>query len=108
MPRLTLQELESILWNAAYILRGELNATEYKDYIFGLLFLKRMNDEFAVERTMLSKEYHDRGLPNSEIRELLEEPDTYRSFSVPQRAHWESIRGLTLDIGPGSRANLET
>jgi type I restriction enzyme M protein len=100
MPRLTLQELESKLWSAADILRGELNAAEYKDFIFGLLFLKRMNDEFAVERAALSKEYHDQGLPRSEIQEILEDPDTYRSFFVPQRARWESIRGLTIDIGP--------
>lgn len=38
MEKLTLQQLESILWKAADILRGELNAAEYKDYIFGLLF----------------------------------------------------------------------
>ena len=100
MAKLTLTELESKLWNAADILRGELNAAEYKDYIFGLLFLKRLNDEFGVERAVLSKEYHDQGLPKTEIRDLLEDPDAYRSFFVPKRARWEDIRSLTLDIGP--------
>lgn len=100
MARLTLSELESTLWKAADILRGELNAAEYKDYIFGLLFLKRMNDEFNLERAALSKEYADQGLPRSEIKELLEDPDTYRTFFVPEKARWESIRGLTIDIGP--------
>lgn len=98
--KLTLNELESKLWNAADILRGELNSAQYKDYIFGLLFLKRMNDEFSVERRSLEKEYIDQGLPKGEITELLEDPDTYRSFYVPKSARWDSLRGLTLDIGP--------
>ena len=92
MGKLTLQELESKLWNAADILRGELNAAQYKDYIFGLLFLKRMNDEFAVERATLSEAYQKQGLPQGEIEELLEDPDTFRNFFVPERARWESIR----------------
>ena len=50
MEKLTLDKLESILWDAADILRGELNAAQYMDYIFGLLFLKRMNDQFDVEQ----------------------------------------------------------
>ena len=57
MAKLTLSELESTLWRAADILRGELNAAQYKDYIFGLLFLKRLNDEFSVERARLTAEY---------------------------------------------------
>lgn len=100
MAKLTLQDLETTLWKAADILRGELNAAEYKDFIFGLLFLKRMNDEFAIERSALKKEYHEQGLPKDEVRDLLEDPDTYRSFFVPAKARWEHIRGLTLDIGP--------
>jgi len=100
MAILTLQELETHLWKAADILRGELNAAQYKDYIFGLLFLKRMNDEFQAERHQLKSELKAQGLPTEEIRQMLEDPDIYQSFFVPQRARWEHIRGLTIDIGP--------
>ncbi|MGK0466389.1 type I restriction-modification system subunit M N-terminal domain-containing protein [Clostridium sp.] len=55
MEKLTLQNLEGVLWSCADILRGELSAAEYKDYIFGLLFLKRLNDEFD-EQGMLAGE----------------------------------------------------
>ncbi|NCA98678.1 MAG: type I restriction-modification system subunit M [Clostridia bacterium] len=100
MAKLTLQELETQLWKAADILRGELNAAQYKDYIFGLLFLKRMNDEFHAERHQLKTDLKAQGLPAEEIRQMLEDPDIYQSFFVPQRARWEHIRGLTIDIGP--------
>jgi len=100
MAKLTLAELESQLWKAADILRGELNAAQYKDYIFGLLFLKRMNDEFHTERSQLKTDFKAQGLPSDEIKLMLEDPDIYKSFFVPNRARWEHIRGLTIDIGP--------
>jgi type I restriction enzyme M protein len=77
-----------------------LNAAQYKDYIFGLLFLKRLNDEFSVEREHLTSEYTSQGLPKDEIKAILEDPDIYQTFFVPDRARWEAIRGLTIDIGP--------
>ena len=48
MP-LTRQELESRLWRAADILRGQIDAADYKNYIFSILFLKRLSDRFEEE-----------------------------------------------------------
>ncbi len=44
--KLTQQELESHLWESANILRGSIDSSDYKNYIFGLLFLKRLSDVF--------------------------------------------------------------
>ena len=48
MP-LTRQELESTLWRAADILRGQIDSADYKNYIFSILFLKRLSDRFDEE-----------------------------------------------------------
>lgn len=100
MSKLTLQELESTLWKAADILRGELNAAVYKDYIFGLLFLKRMNDQFKNEREKLLQNFISQGMDNEEIEILLEDPSIYESFFVPRNARWDKLKNLTLNIGP--------
>lgn len=100
MEKLTLEQLESTLWKAADILRGELNAAQYKDYIFGLMFLKRINDEFDRERNQKNEEFKAGGMPVEEIKELSEESDIYETFFVPERARWERLRNLNLNIGP--------
>ena len=80
MEKLTLDKLESVLWDAADILRGELNAAQYMDYIFGLLFLKRMNDQFEVEMESKKNEFEEMGLPEEEIEMLIEDPSIYENF----------------------------
>ena len=100
MEKLTLTGLESRLWKCADILRGELSATQYMDYIFGMMFLKRMNDEFEVERKRQEEEFLAQGMDKEEVKELLNEPSIYDSFYVPEKARWENLRNLNLNIGP--------
>lgn len=100
MEKLTIQKLEKTLWDAADILRGELNAAQYMDYIFGLLFLKRMNDQFEVEKKKKIEEFAEMGLPEEEVNLLIEDPSIYENFYVPERARWSTLKDLTLNIGP--------
>ncbi|MCX7884451.1 MAG: type I restriction-modification system subunit M [Caloramator sp.] len=100
MEKLNLDKLESILWQCADILRGELSSSEYKDYIFGMLFLKRINDEFDEERDKLRNEFKEQGIPDEDIDELLNDSALYESFYVPESARWEKLRSLNLNIGP--------
>lgn len=100
MEKLTLQKLEKTLWDAADILRGELNAAQYMDYIFGLLFLKRMNDQFEIEQEEKKEQFKEMQLPDSEINTLIEDPSIYENFYVPERSRWNRLKDLTLNIGP--------
>mgnify|MGYP002794041359 FL=1 len=92
MEKLTLQKLEKTLWDAADILRGELNAAQYMDYIFGLLFLKRMNDQFEIEQQHKKEEFKSMGLGDDEINALIEDSSIYENFFVPERARWSRLK----------------
>lgn len=100
MEKLTLDKLEKTLWDAADILRGELNAAQYMDYIFGLLFLKRMNDQFEIEQEEKREEFKAMGMPESDIDMLVNDPNIYENFYLPERARWNNLKDLTLNIGP--------
>jgi type I restriction enzyme M protein len=92
MSKLTLEELESHLWESANILRGSIDSADYKNYIFGLLFLKRMNDVFMENREHIIEEYGE---------EVVDDPDFYTESKVfiPERARWSAIKEQTEDIG---------
>ncbi|WP_270565079.1 type I restriction-modification system subunit M [Clostridium beijerinckii] len=100
MEKLTLQQLETKLWECADVLRGELSATQYMDYIFGMLFLKRMNDEFSFERSIRKKEFEEQGMVEEEIEELLNDSSIYETFYIPEQARWDKLKDLNLNIGP--------
>lgn len=93
MTQLTLQQLESHLWKSADILRGSVNSNSYKNYIFGLLFLKRTSDVFNEQREQIIAQYGEE--TGTQLAEL---PMNYQ-FYVPEAARWETVRKQATDIG---------
>lgn len=86
----TLSELEQHLWGAANILRGSIDSGEYKSYIFGLLFFKRLSDVWSEEYRLKLAEYGD--------EELAADADEHR-FDIPQEHAWSEVRKHTTNIG---------
>ncbi len=91
MEKLTFDKLKAKVWVAADILRGSIDSSDYKNYIFGMLFLKRLSDVFEEEAEKIEKETKDKDL-------AWNDPDEHQFF-VPERARWENIRKHTSQIG---------
>jgi type I restriction enzyme M protein len=89
--KLTLAELESHLWGAANILRGKIDSSDYKHYIFGLLFYKRICDVWEEEYETLLKEYKG-------DKSMALDPDEHR-FHIPKGKFWKDVQKKSTDIG---------
>ncbi|MBV2130217.1 type I restriction-modification system subunit M [Arsukibacterium indicum] len=88
---MTQQELEKYLWGAAVALRGTIDAGDYKQYIFPLLFFKRICDVYDEE--------YERALAESDGDIAYAEFAENHHFQVPAGAHWNDVRNVTVNVG---------
>jgi type I restriction enzyme M protein len=89
VPHISQQELETYLWGAATALRGTIDAGDYKQFIFPLLFLKRLSDVFDEEVEQA------RGRFGADFTDF---PENHR-FQIPDGCHWADVRKATADVG---------
>ncbi len=87
---ITQKQLEDLLWGAAVLLRGQIEASDYKQYIFPLLFYKRMDDVYKEEYIEALELYED--------DELAKKPEQHR-FVIPDDARWNVVQTTTKDVG---------
>ena len=90
MAKITIEDLKSFLWSAAEDLRGQIDAAGYKEYIFPLLFFKRISDvydeQYAAFVAEGGEEYAQMQADELAIR-------------IPAGQHWQDVREVTEDVG---------
>ena len=87
--KITPDELESYLWDSAVLLRNHIDAGSYKQYIFPLLFFKRLNDVYEEET---QKAIEENGPESAEWEEI-------HSYKIPDGAHWSDVRNVSQNVG---------
>jgi type I restriction enzyme M protein len=87
MEKLTSDWINGEVWKAADVLRGSIDSSDYKTYIFGFLFLKKVCDSFEEKKNKLKEENKD-----------FEDKDNY-SLYIPEDCSWKKIKKLSSNIG---------
>lgn len=87
---LSQQELEAYLWGAANLLRGLIDAGDYKQYVFPLLFFKRLSDVWDEEYRGAREETGDEAYARATANDR---------FTIPDGAHWSEVRVASRDVG---------
>jgi type I restriction enzyme M protein len=90
VEHLSQQELESYLWGAAKLLRGLIDAGDYKQYVFPLLFFKRLSDVWDEEYENASSETSDAAYARATADDR---------FAIPEGAHWADVRSASKEVG---------
>jgi len=84
------QDLERYFWGAAVLLRGYIDSSDYKQFIFPLLYFKRVCDVYDEETAEVTQEY------GPGVGEDFAE---YHRFTIPKDSHWADVREKTTDVG---------
>ena len=87
--KMTMPELESYLWDSAVLLRNHIDAGSYKQYIFPLLFFKRLNDVYEEETRKAVEENGEEAADWEEIHR----------YKLPDGAHWDDVRNVSENVG---------
>lgn len=98
--QLSKSELEAYLWGAANLMRGSIDPGEYKNYIFPLLFLKRLSDVY-------DEEFEEALAESGNDQNFAELPEQHR-FQIPAGAHWKDIREKHSEVGKAIQASMRS
>ncbi len=99
----TMKELKDTLWKAADKLRGSMDASQYKDVILGLVFLKYVSDAFDERRQQIRAELEADGMEDDQIESFLDDVDEYTGhgvFWVHRDARWKFLTQNAKGIAP--------
>lgn len=97
---ITLQQLKTFLLDAAVFFRGNMDVSEFKNYIFGILFIKRLSDSFDEARAKLIEFNLDQGKTQNESEAIANDSAQYKNvFYIPEKARWSALINLRDHIG---------
>jgi len=100
----TMADLRDTLWRAADKLRGSVDASQYKDFVLGLVFLKYVSDAFGERREAIRADVRAVGVPDAQVEPFLEDKSEYLrrgAFWVPRQARWDHLAGNATSSGIG-------